>query len=140
MVSPVELLGMAPPMEATVILLNSLGLGGFVPVLRPLHHYLTSLGIIPVSIVAFFVTIWSIWKAVTLYLMVTVEVSSGDLLYAVQHLLSTRGITGYNMVATLEQKSESQAQFGDEKPGELVTFSWRSTWVSGASEVAFVCH
>ncbi|RSL43416.1 hypothetical protein CEP54_015094 [Fusarium duplospermum] len=127
MVSPVELLEMAPPMEAAVILLNSLGLGGFVPVLRPLHHYLTSLGIIPVSLVAFLVTIWSIWKAVTRYLMVTVEISSSDLVCAVQHLLITRGITGYNMVAALEQKSESQAQFGDEKPGELITFSWWST-------------
>ncbi|KAJ4157461.1 hypothetical protein NW754_009104 [Fusarium falciforme] len=127
MVSPVEPLEMAPPVEAAVILLNSLGLGGFVPVLRPLYHYLTSLGINPLSLVALLVTIWSLWKTTTRYLMVTVEISSGDLVGAVQHLLTARGITGYNMVATLEQKSESQAQFGDEKPGELTTFSWWST-------------
>jgi hypothetical protein len=42
--------------------------------------------------------------------------------------LTARGITGYNMVATLERKSQTH---GDEKLGELITFSWWSTWVSG---------
>jgi hypothetical protein len=119
---------MAPPVEAAVILLNSLGLGGFVPVLRPLYHYLTSLGINPLSLVALLVAIWSMWKAATRYLLVTVEISSGDLVGVVHDLLTARGITGYNMVATLERKSQTH---GDEKLGELITFSWWSTWVSG---------
>ncbi|KAJ4176409.1 hypothetical protein NW767_015457 [Fusarium falciforme] len=98
---------MAPPVEAAVNLLNSLGLGGCVSVLRPLYHYLTSLGINPLSLVALLVAIWSMWKAATRCLMATVEISSGDLVGVVQDLLTARGIAGYNMVATLERKSQT---------------------------------
>lgn len=137
MALPVERFQMTSPVEGAGILLNSLGLGLFVPVLRPLHRYLTPLGINPLVLIAVPVTPWIMWKAVTRYLMVTVEVSPGELSRAVQHLLTTRRFTGDNMIATLERSSESEPQLSPENPGKHRTVSWWSTWVSGVQNSAY---
>ncbi|KAJ4193044.1 hypothetical protein NW759_016604 [Fusarium solani] len=124
----VERFQMTSPVEAAGILLNSLGLGLFVPVLRPLYRYLTPLGVNPLVLIAVPVTPWIMWKAVTRYLMVTVEVSPGELSRAVQHLLTARRFTGDNMIATLERSSESKPQLSPENPDKDRVVSWWSTW------------
>ncbi|RMJ05327.1 hypothetical protein CDV36_014009 [Fusarium kuroshium] len=128
MALPVEPFQMTSPVEAASILLNSLGLGLFVPVLRPLYRYLTLLGINPLALIAVLVTPWIMWKAATRYLMITVEISPGELSPAVQHLSTARRLTGDNMIATLERTAESKPRLSPENPGNNRAVSWWSTW------------
>ncbi|EXK77763.1 hypothetical protein FOQG_17532 [Fusarium oxysporum f. sp. raphani 54005] len=115
--------------EVLSLLLNSIGLGLFVPVLRPLPRYFTSLGLSPFVAITVLFAPWIIYKAITFmcgYLMVTVEISPGDLVRAAEYLSIEKASWGRDNIAMLSRTSRNELEIGDEKSGEYTTFSWRS--------------
>ncbi|KAH7201217.1 P-loop containing nucleoside triphosphate hydrolase protein [Fusarium oxysporum] len=115
--------------EVLSLLLNSIGLGLFVPIIRPLHRYFTSLGLSPFVAITVLFAPWIIYKAIPFmcgYLMITVEISPGDLVRAAEYLSIEKASWGRDTIAMLSRTTRNELEIGDKKPGKYTTFSWRS--------------
>ncbi|KAJ4031949.1 hypothetical protein NW756_012786 [Fusarium oxysporum] len=115
--------------EVLSLLLNSIGLGLFVPIIRPLPRYFTSLGLSPFVAITVLFAPWIIYKAIPFmcgYLMITVEISPGDLVRAAEYLSIEKASWGRDTIAMLSRTTRNELEIGDKKPGKYTTFSWRS--------------
>jgi hypothetical protein len=72
---------------------------------------------------------WIIYKAIPFmcgYLMITVEISPGDLVRAAEYLSIEKASWVRDTIAMLSPTSRNELEIGDEKSGKYTTFSWWS--------------
>ncbi|CVK85159.1 uncharacterized protein FMAN_02065 [Fusarium mangiferae] len=115
--------------EVLSLLLNSIGLGVFVPALRQFPGYFTSLGFSPVVTVTLLLAPWIAYKAVCFmcgYLMIAVEISPGDLVRAAEYLSTENASWSRETIAMLNRISRNELQTGNSKSGKYIAFTWSS--------------